>query len=247
MIFDLIAMQAAAQAAVWTPAELFKNGELGCWFDASDYSTMFQDTTGTTPITASGQSVALWKNKIGQNRYDILQNTAAARPKSILSSGKYVVRFDGVDDILQTSVISLNESASGVTMALGQKTGAVSTGKSAFLANGTFSVNIQNQPAGNMFGQVFGGTLNSTELYSVTSANVTTMFSGTGLGNTPITLRVNGVQNAGTAPSGDTLPVPVRIPGVATLAQDVSQVVYINRILTTEEITLLEAFIASKQ
>jgi hypothetical protein len=38
----------------------------GCelWFDGGDYRTMFQNTAGTTPITAAGQSVACWKDKI---------------------------------------------------------------------------------------------------------------------------------------------------------------------------------------
>jgi hypothetical protein len=38
----------------------------GCelWFDGGDYRTMFQNTAGTTPVTAAGQSVACWKDKI---------------------------------------------------------------------------------------------------------------------------------------------------------------------------------------
>ena len=42
------------------------NDILGCelWFDGADYRTMFQDTAGTTPVTAAGQSVACWKDKI---------------------------------------------------------------------------------------------------------------------------------------------------------------------------------------
>jgi hypothetical protein len=37
----------------------------GCklWLDAADLTTMFQDTAGTNPVTATGQSVALWKDK----------------------------------------------------------------------------------------------------------------------------------------------------------------------------------------
>ena len=35
----------------------------GCWLDASDLSTMYQDATGTTPVTAMEQPVGLWLDK----------------------------------------------------------------------------------------------------------------------------------------------------------------------------------------
>ena len=36
---------------------------LSLWLDGYDKSTMFQDTAGTQPVTASGQTVGLWKDK----------------------------------------------------------------------------------------------------------------------------------------------------------------------------------------
>lgn len=33
------------------------------WFDASDISTLYQDTSGTIPVTSGGQYVRMWKNK----------------------------------------------------------------------------------------------------------------------------------------------------------------------------------------
>ena len=45
MIFDLIAGTGiAAEVVPWTPLELFKNGELGFWFDGSDNSTMWKES-----------------------------------------------------------------------------------------------------------------------------------------------------------------------------------------------------------
>ena len=35
----------------------------GCWLDASDLSTMYQDAAGTTPVTAMEQPVGLWLDK----------------------------------------------------------------------------------------------------------------------------------------------------------------------------------------
>ena len=42
---------------------LFASGEQGAWYDPSDLSTMFQDSTGTTFVTADGQPVGLILDK----------------------------------------------------------------------------------------------------------------------------------------------------------------------------------------
>ena len=44
-------------------ANLFRNSEQGVWYDPSDFATMFQDSTGTTPVTAVGQPVGLILDK----------------------------------------------------------------------------------------------------------------------------------------------------------------------------------------
>lgn len=46
-----------------TPADLFANGENGVWYDPSDFSTMYQNSTGATPVTAIGQPVGLILDK----------------------------------------------------------------------------------------------------------------------------------------------------------------------------------------
>ena len=50
-------------APVWSPADLFLEGEQGAWYDPSDLTTMFQDSLGTTPVTADGQPVGLILDK----------------------------------------------------------------------------------------------------------------------------------------------------------------------------------------
>jgi hypothetical protein len=49
----------ADAASSFNPASLFANGEPGVWYDPSDFSTMFQDAAGTTPVTAVEQPVGL--------------------------------------------------------------------------------------------------------------------------------------------------------------------------------------------
>ena len=47
----------------FSPASLFSSGEQGAWYDPSDFSTMFQDAAGTTPVTAVEQPVGLLLDK----------------------------------------------------------------------------------------------------------------------------------------------------------------------------------------
>lgn len=50
-------------AALFTPAQLFASGEQGAWYDPSDLTTLFQDSAGTTPVTAVEQPVGLMLDK----------------------------------------------------------------------------------------------------------------------------------------------------------------------------------------
>ena len=43
----------------FSPASFFANGEQGWWFDPSNSATLFQDSAGTTPVTAVEQPVGL--------------------------------------------------------------------------------------------------------------------------------------------------------------------------------------------
>jgi len=61
------------------PALLFGAGELGFWFDASDMSTLWQDSAGATPVTAVEQPVGRWADKSGRGII-ATQATAASRP-----------------------------------------------------------------------------------------------------------------------------------------------------------------------
>jgi len=61
------------------PATFFASGEQGGWYDPSDFSTMFQDTAGTVPVTAVGQAVARINDKSGRGNH-ATQETLASRP-----------------------------------------------------------------------------------------------------------------------------------------------------------------------
>ena len=61
------------------PLTLFLNGEQGVWYDPSDFSTMFQDSAGTTPVTAVGQPIGKILDKSGRGNH-ATQATSTKRP-----------------------------------------------------------------------------------------------------------------------------------------------------------------------
>lgn len=81
------------------------------WWDPSDLSTMFQDTAGTTPVTADGQPVARINDKSGNGRH-FTQSGSAERPTYKTSGGLHWLDFDGTDDYLTSGAVTMASFAS---------------------------------------------------------------------------------------------------------------------------------------
>lgn len=94
----------------FSPASLFTAGEQGYWLDPSDFSTMFQDEAGTTPVTAVGQSVRRILDKSGRGNHFTQANVANAPLLQQDAGGNYFLLFDGSDDWLQ-SAATINPGA----------------------------------------------------------------------------------------------------------------------------------------
>jgi hypothetical protein len=62
------------------PSYLFAAGEQGAWYDPSDYSTLFEESTGTTPVTGVEQFVGLMLDKSGRGNH-ATQTNSLKRPK----------------------------------------------------------------------------------------------------------------------------------------------------------------------
>jgi hypothetical protein len=63
----------------FSPASFFANGEQGWWYDPSNFATLFQDSAGTTPVTAVEQPVGLQLDLSGRGNHRF-QATSANRP-----------------------------------------------------------------------------------------------------------------------------------------------------------------------
>lgn len=90
---------------------LFANNEQGFAYDPNDLSTMFQDATGTIPVTGEGQPVGLILDKSGRGNH-ASQTASASRPilRQNATTGAYYLEFDGSDDFLVTSNIDFTST-----------------------------------------------------------------------------------------------------------------------------------------
>ena len=83
----------------WAPSSLFNAGDVGGWFDASDLSTLFQDSAGATAVTADTQPVGKWLAKFGSGSkgFDLSQATSGAKPVYKTDGALHWLQFDGGD------------------------------------------------------------------------------------------------------------------------------------------------------
>jgi hypothetical protein len=155
-----VMMLSAGQA--FTPASLFAAGEQGAWYDPSDFSTMFQDNLGATPVTAVEQTVGRILDKSGRGNH-ATQATLANRPT--LSAR--------VNQLLATATLSTQS----VTTLAATYTLAFS-GAGTVTTSGT---NIGVYTAGSNSLVCTAGTLTLTVVGSVTLADLRVTNDGVGL------------------------------------------------------------------
>jgi hypothetical protein len=74
-----LSLRGGLNNAVFRPAQLFTASEPGIWLDPSDLTTLFQDSAGTTPVTAPGDPVGKVLDRSGNGNH-ASQATAASRP-----------------------------------------------------------------------------------------------------------------------------------------------------------------------
>lgn len=116
---------------------LFTAGEQGIWLDPSDFSTLYQDSAGTTPVTAVGQPVGLALDKSGRGNH-ATQTTGASRPTLQQdSNGLYYLSFDGTDDGMATPSINFTGTDKMTVWAGAQSASTAATAIIAELSSAT--------------------------------------------------------------------------------------------------------------
>lgn len=187
----------------FTPLSLFSAGEQGFWYDPSDFSTLFQDTAGTVPVTAVGQSVARINDKSGRGNH-ATQSDASRRPILRQNGSLYYLEFDGTDDGMVTGTITpgvdkaqvfagfLNGTATGIKF-------VYEYSATSDTNNGSFGCYINNVTVEHpLRGTAVGRLANTNSLNSGATMVTTELFdiAGAAIAN-EIRLRRNGASDAG--------------------------------------------------
>jgi hypothetical protein len=188
----------------WSPLSLFESGEQGVWYDPSDFTTMFQDSAGTTPVTAVGQPVGKILDKSGRGNH-ATQATATARP--VLQqdgNGKYYLAFDGVDDSMATAAVNFTSTdkisvfagvrklvdITGILLELSANSNATNPGSIGVFAPGGNTPTFDFRTTGTT--ELNGGK--STEAAPVTRVLTSLHDIGGTTSATELAARVNGVE-----------------------------------------------------
>lgn len=96
---------------------------LSLWIDPSDMFTLFQDGGGSTPTTASGQSVGMIRDKSGNGRH-LVQATAGNRPLFGESGGKRFLDFVSSDTLAYVGATPVATAIVGAYMGSGSNSNA---------------------------------------------------------------------------------------------------------------------------
>ena len=244
------------------PSVLFSSNEPGAWYDPSDLSTMFQDTAGTIPVTASGQSVARINDKSGRGNH-ATQTTASARPTyQVDATGRGFLLFDGVDDWLVTPTITPGTDKVQVFAGVRKLSDVTTTGALVELSSDPTNlagIFVFRVPTSAVNGQTVGFFSRGTATVGASSSPypAPTTFIATGLGDISgdvVTLRTNGSQVAQTTTdqgTGNYLAYPMYIGRRAGTSLPYSGRIYslivrFGSNLTTDQIIQTEVWVNGK-
>jgi hypothetical protein len=143
----------ADTTSTFTPAQLFAQGEPGAWYDPSDFSTLFQDVGGKTPVTAVEQSVGLMIDKSAAltlgpelaTAPDLSWNGSAGidtAPICSVTSGKmYVMSWTGLSTTA-VSTVNIRVDTTAVIPAFGPTTATQPDYTTYFVAPATGTLQV---------------------------------------------------------------------------------------------------------
>ena len=200
----------AMRSGGFDPASLFAGGIGGAWYDPSDLTTLFQDSAGTTPVTASGQPVGKMLDKSGNGNH-ATQATAARRPTYTEGGGLAWLAFDGVDDSMTTDAVDFSSTDkisafAGVRKPTDGSTGPIIINADKGSDNGSFTLYAPHNKTSRKWAWSLGGS--SQNFYAVdtiaapNTAVITGLFDGAGSDLAArIKPRLNGVTQTSFASS----------------------------------------------
>jgi hypothetical protein len=248
--------------AAATPLTIF-GSRLMAWYDPSDISVLYQNSTLTTPVTALNDPIGGVRDKSGKNN-NALQATSASRPLwKQDGNGCYNALLDGVDDSWATAAIDFSASNKIAVFAAVRKLSDAAVGAlvefSATPASNNGSFNIlapRLAPSGGPYSFLSKGTVaaDAISINAAFAAPNTAVLTGIGdIANDISILRINGAQSAsvvtdqGTGNFGN-YPLNIGRRNGATLPLNgqIYQLFIVQGAVTAAEIAAAEAYCNSK-
>jgi hypothetical protein len=233
----------------FSPASLFAGGIQGAWYDPSDLTTLFQDSAGTTPVTASGQPVGKMLDKSGNGNHAV-QATAAARPTYQTSAGLHWLAFDGVDDTMEAPALGVSTSALSIFYSAVQSGGNVMD--MIFGVENTISNRLQNYTSSSGARRTAANTSsgNTFPTYGDSSVN---QIAGAVWNGSNVQNYINGAASGATYSLSGSMDLT---SGVIYIGKSPSYSnrftgifrggLLINRVLSAEEVINFSAYLAAK-
>ena len=212
---------------------------LQLWLDASDAATLFTDVGGTVPVSNSGDTVQLWKDKSGNTGRDVSNGSSPPTYQTGQIGGLSVVHFNGGQSIENSYNPGTPYSIFSVSRLTGGQDGRLITA-----VNNNWLLGYHGGQINRFF---FEGWVNesgstadtSTHFFSATgSGSLSTVYDLIG-GTTPLASNGNGTQ----APNGLNL-------GGSTYGEyskgDVGEVLIYNRVVDSSGIASINDYFTAK-
>lgn len=248
----------------------------GLWLDAADASSLYTDTGLTTPVSASTDLVAGWRDKSGNGRH-FLQATSGVRPQYFtgVQNGLSTVRFDGTDDYMaHTGSVArdLLQNLAGCTIFIVMAQTGVAAAQTYFSALNNASsarVSLTHTITAGVH-QQFGRRLDADAGVAVSGAAISTPSVFTqettfiNLSVDTVTLRKNGTQTGATTtyqnintgqPFSNTASTQITI-GAATnsgdtirsgwMAGDIAELIIVRSAMSSTDMVQIENYLRNK-
>jgi hypothetical protein len=227
------------------------------WLDLSDISTMRQDSAGTTAVSADADPVGKLLDKSGNNN-GCSQATSGNRPllKVAIKNGYSVLRFDGTDDMLQ-STASLALASFTLSCVFRVNDPSVGDAVVCDCGNGTNDAfYFANNQAGstrlslNDYDGTVHGLYDNAGTAGFVVEDAFACFTGIGA-SSDWRIRKNGGSQITSSDARGTLTTAVYalgglVGGTRPCSMDLAELIVVPRVLSGAEITALETYLAAK-
>jgi hypothetical protein len=251
----MIAAPHVILSAKRTIASIFSAADQGFAFIPSRTSSLFQDTAGTVPVTADGQTVALWRDVSGKGNH-ATQATSGSRPT--YREGRARLALNGSTNWMQTAPINwgtdevtivaavrkMSDAARGTVVELTTDSGT-QNGAWALFAPAAATPTYGARGRGTSASFATSPMTFAAPVTSVVAARIKISANST-------VLRVNGVDTTSGAALGSGLfanaAIYIGSTGGASnrFNGDLYPLIGINRLLTAGELAFVEDFAASE-